>query len=235
MSSQLPLGLRLADRCDFDSFFPGRNAALIRQLRALVDEGGPALVYLGGDPGTGKSHLLQAALRRLTDHGGTGAYLPLAMAGEELSPATLQGLETLDLICLDDLDRIAWETRWSAAVADLLGRAGACPTRLLLSGRQAATGLPAPEGLGFRLHLATVLELQPLADDEKIWALQARARALGLKLPESVGRWLLRHHPGDLGALSRLLESLDYASLAAQRRLTVPFIRSLLGPGAPLR
>jgi DnaA family protein len=79
------------------------------------------------------------------------------------------------------------------------------------------------------LRFATPLVLASLVEEEKIWALQARAGELGLKLPEKVCRWLLRHHTGDLGTLSRLLESLDYASLAAQRRLTVPFISGLLG------
>ncbi len=228
MSSQLPLGLRFAERNNFDSFFPGPNRAVVRQLIALLHAPGPAAIYLRGESQTGKSHLLQAALRAVTADGRTGVYLPLS-SEDELCPELLLGMEALDLVCLDDIDRGPPGSDWTAALAGLLTRAGATSGRVLLSGRSPPEGLDPTGSLGIHLGLATVLELYPLTDSDKTWALQARARERGLKLPEHVGRWLLRHYSADLGQLTRALESLDYASLAAQRKLTVPFIRNLLG------
>ena len=40
--------------------------------------------------------------------------------------------------------------------------------------------------------------------------------------------WLLTRTDRDLGALVALLDRLDRASLAAQRRITVPFLRQVL-------
>src|SRR3546814_4647349 len=41
--------------------------------------------------------------------------------------------------------------------------------------------------------------------------------------------WLLRRVDRDLSSLARLLDQLDRASLAEQRRITVPFLRQVLG------
>ncbi len=55
-----------------------------------------------------------------------------------------------------------------------------------------------------------------------------RARTRGVDLPEDVARWLQRLHARDMGTLYPLLDTLDSTALVAQRRLTLPFIRSVL-------
>lgn len=228
MSSQLPLGLRFTDRNEFDSYFPGPNWEVLRRLRAELQARRPGVILLWGESGTGKSHLLQAALRASTSGGGTGVYLPLASDSDAIRPELLQGMESVDLVCLDDIDRVVDQAAWAADLRALLTRIAAEAGRVLLSSRESPQSLDPSGRLGLPLEQASLLELRPLSDCDKTWALQARARERGLKLPEQVARWLLRHYSADLGQLSRALESLDYASLAAQRRLTVPFIRNLL-------
>ena len=51
---------------------------------------------------------------------------------------------------------------------------------------------------------------------------------VGFELPDETARWLQRRYPRDMHSLHNLLDTLDEASLVAQRRLTVPFIRSVL-------
>jgi DnaA family protein len=68
-----------------------------------------------------------------------------------------------------------------------------------------------------------------LNDAEKAQALRLRARARGMEMPEAVASHLLQRHARDMAALFVLLERLDRASLAAQRRLTVPFVREVAG------
>ena len=55
-----------------------------------------------------------------------------------------------------------------------------------------------------------------------------RARLRGLELPPETGRYLLNHYRRDMASLCALLDELDLASLAAQRRLTIPFVKGIL-------
>jgi DnaA family protein len=73
-----------------------------------------------------------------------------------------------------------------------------------------------------------VFQLRLLDEDEQQEALKLHARIRGVELPDETARWLLRRFPRDMRTLYELLDTLDEASLVAQRRLTVPFIRSVL-------
>jgi DnaA family protein len=77
-----------------------------------------------------------------------------------------------------------------------------------------------------------VLRILPLSDADKVAALEIKARSLGLELTAPVSRYLISRQQRELPALIRLLEQLDRASLAAQRRLTVPFVKSRLEDSA---
>ena len=91
---------------------------------------------------------------------------------------------------------------------------------------QHAWGLP---DLGSRLAASVVFQVKPLADEQKIAALQLRANAWGLGLSLEVGNYLINHYSRDMHALQAALEKLDQASYIAQRRLTIPFVKTILG------
>ncbi|HKJ77017.1 MAG TPA: DnaA/Hda family protein, partial [Gammaproteobacteria bacterium] len=86
-------------------------------------------------------------------------------------------------------------------------------------------GLP---DLVSRLGWGLIFHVRPLSDEQMIDALQLRARQRGLDLPADVARYLLRHYRRDMTSLASLLERLDHASLVAQRRLTIPFVKQWL-------
>ena len=104
------------------------------------------------------------------------------------------------------------------AAGGMLLAAGARPPREL--------GLKLPD-LATRLGWGPVYALTPLGDDERLEAVRLRARNRGLEMPEEVARYILARYPRDLDSLFALLDKLDVASLAEQRRLTIPFLRSL--------
>lgn len=223
---QLPLGLHLGDHARLRNFFAGPNAELLASLRALPEGRGERLLYLSGAPGTGKSHLLQAVCATARERGGTAWYLPLDPG---LAPALLEGLEQQDLVCLDDVQRVAGHAPWEEALFHLYNRVRERGGALVVAGQ----GRPEELGLGLpdlvsRLRWGLLYRLQELNDAERLAALQLRAAHRGLDLPDDTGDYLLRRCPRDLPALFELLDRLDAASLAAQRRLTIPFVRSVL-------
>jgi DnaA family protein len=229
MTVQLPLGLALNDSATFANYYPQPNAAPVHALQACAAGAEPAVVYLWGAPETGRTHLLQAACHAAAAGGGSVAYLPLGGA-DELQPEMLEGLESMALVCLDDLDRIAGSEPWEMALFSLFNHLRELGGHLAVSaiGRPQDLGLQLPD-LVSRLGWGAVFRLRPLDDDQKLAALTLRARGRGLELPPEAGRYLLRRYARDMSALYGLLEQLDQASLAAQRRLTVPFIKATLG------
>jgi len=61
---QLPLGISQGAEPAFDNFVAGRNAEALARVRALAAGTlGERIVYLWGEPGSGRSHLLHAAAR----------------------------------------------------------------------------------------------------------------------------------------------------------------------------
>lgn len=228
LTPQLPLGFSLAPGATFASYFRGPNALAVDLLQGMAAGKGEFQAYLVSAGGLGKTHLLQAACQRRGAAGGPVAYLPLAdLAG--LQPSALSGLEQLDLIAVDDIDAIAGDADWEAALFHLINDARATGARLLFAARQtpAELGVALPD-LTSRLAWGPVLRLAALDDDEKRDALAARADELGLTLPPAVADYLMRHCQRDFAGLLARLAELDRASLATGRRLTIPFVRRVL-------
>jgi DnaA-homolog protein len=229
---QLPLGVQLRDNASFASFFPGPNIELLRQLEQAVAQAGaaqaPRVLFLWGMEGSGRTHLLQAASRAAGEQGQTAAYLPLAEL-RAAEPQLLQGMAQLNLVCLDDVQAVAGRRDWEQALMALCDGLRASGGSLLAAGSQPPMELGlALRDLATRLAWGPVYALKPLDDEEKIRLLQQRARTRGLELPEEVGRFLLSRSARDIPSLLSVLEQLDHASLAAQRRLTLPFVREVL-------
>ncbi len=219
---QLPLAVRLRDFAVFDSFEPGPNGAVVAAL-AEPTATAPAL-WVWGPDGSGKSHLLQAACAAHD----SAAYLPL----RELltaGPEVLQGWEDRGLVCIDDVDELAGRRDWELAAFALFNRLWERGGRLVVSASAgpAGTRFLLPD-LGSRLAWGGVFRLAPLSDEDRVAALRRRAAQRGFELPAESARYLLRRMPRDMRALCGWLDKLDIASLAAGKRLTLPFVKSVI-------
>lgn len=224
MTAQLPLGIRLRPANTFESFVPGGDAEAVAWLRERARDG---VTYLWGAHGSGKTHLLQAVCHQAAAVGARSAYVPLGEPG--LSPSVLEGLDALEVVCIDDIDAVSGNDDWERALFALFNglrerRAGlvCCADRPLH-----ALGLKLPD-LASRLGWGPVFQLRGLDDEALARALQLRASALGLEMPDEVVRYLMRRESREPAALFARLELLDRASLSAQRRMTVPFVKEVL-------
>ena len=231
---QIPLGVRLPDRALFASFLPARNTEALEHARRLAQAQAGGLTWLCGPRGSGKTHLLQAICAAAAERMRAG-YVPLAQVAS-LGVGVLEGLRQLECLCLDDIDCVAGEAGWERAIFALLRESEEGGGRLILAA-QAPPALVswALADLGSRCGAGTVLQLRLLDEEERHAALQLRARLRGLELPDETWQWLQRRFPRDMRTLYELLDTLDEAALAAQRRLTVPFIREVLRCAARTR
>jgi len=229
MSSQLPLALRWPAQQRFDSFVTGADNATTLALARAAAHGATAWVYFAGPPGSGKSHLLLAACAEASARDRHAQYVSLAkLAGK---PETaIRALGGSDLLALDDIGAIAADSDAEHALFDLYNRCKMDKSTLLFAALAPAAqlGLRLPD-LVSRLSSCTQATLKPLDDEARREAVRQRAQARGLVLDDAVLDWLFAHTARDLGSQTQLLERIDRAALAAQRRVTVPFLRKLLG------
>ena len=233
MSTQLPLALRYPPDQRFDTYVAAPAGALA-QLRAVVTQPGGdwaylSGVFLSGPSGVGKTHLLLATCAACDAAGRRAAYLPLGAAAGRLREA-LEALEGNDLLALDGLETIAGHRDDEVALFDAHNRARAAGITLIYAARASpdALTLVVPD-LRSRLSQCTRITLAPLDDEGRREVLRQRAHRRGLVLDDAALEWLLRRVDRDLAGLTGLLDRLDRASLAAQRRITVPFLRQTLG------
>jgi DnaA family protein len=227
---QLPLGVTLRHRRSFSNFVSGPNAGAVAVLRNLLDSGHAGVVYLWGGPGTGKSHLLEACCGDASVRERRVAYVPLG--DSRLEPAMLHGLADIDLLCIDDVDAKAGDEAWEEALFHLYNQAELASSPMIMSAavapRRAAWRLA---DLASRLTAAVVWRLRALDDGARREALQAHARERGFSLGDEVASYVLNRLPRDMASLYAFLDRLDRSSLAAQRRVTVPFVKAMLEEG----
>jgi len=226
VSAQLPLSLKFPPDQRLESFV-GNDA--LRDLVAAAASGARSdWLYLAGAAGSGKTHLLLAACAQAQGLGRRAIFLPLAALAGRLD-AALSGQDDADLVCLDGLDAIAGNAADEEALFHFHNRARAGLGRLIYS----ATAMPSVLGVALpdlvsRLEQCTRLSLEPLDEDARRRVLRQRAERRGLELDDAVLDYLFRRVGRDLATLTGLLDRLDRESLAAQRRITVPFLKQFL-------
>lgn len=228
--TQFTLAVTLPDDETLQSYYGADTSPAVAYIRDYL---APQLqnsgaVYLFGASGSGKSHLLYAACVHAQELGLTSQLLTLDEF-RQYSPRMLDGLEQLDLVCLDNIQQIAGDSHWQVALFDLYNRLQEQGKKLIIVADEPPMqlGITLPD-LVSRLQACTVFQLRLLSDDDKQRLLQQKARIRGLELTDEVARYLLNRQQRDVRALVSLLDLLDKASMIHQRRLTIPFVKDVL-------
>ena len=228
VAPQLPLALRYPPDQRFEGYV-GAPPAALAQLGALAMGKAPDWLYLAGPAGVGKTHLAIATCAAAEAGGRTAAYVSLRVAAGRLG-AALEAFDDRAVVALDGLDAVAGIHEDEVALFDFHNRARAAGIALLYAATLAPDALPLTlPDLRSRLSQCTRIVLSPLDDEGRRRVLRGRAQRRGLVLDETALDWLLRRVDRDLAGLTALLDELDRASLAAQRRITVPFLRQVVG------
>lgn len=228
MSLQFPLQFEFQANKGFDTFYPATNADIITELHELISGQGEQHIFIYGDAGYGKSHLLQASCQLAHKNGINPFYYPFNK--RRLPPLTMfDGLEQIKLVCFDDVDEIVGLLDWEQAFLNFFNQHLENNHRLILSANAHPDDLniKLPD-LKTQLMSSLALKLQPLADEESVSALICKASYMGLTISPKVGHFLLSHYASDLPSLWILLGQLDKATLSAQRKLTIPFLKQIM-------
>ena len=233
--SQLALSVQLPDDETFSSFQSIANYSATEQLKSFISASNNVIesthvnsFYLFGLSGVGKSHLLHASCTFAEKLGLSSVCLSFSEL-KQLSVEVLDGLENIDLICLDDVQLIAGDELWQKAVFDLFNRVIEQNKRLIITGDQSVPQLKLGlADLVSRLSWGMTDQIKPLDDEEKLIALKFRAQQRGLLLSDEVAKYLLSHLSREMTHLILALDELDEASIREQRKITIPFIKAIL-------
>jgi DnaA-homolog protein len=228
MAEQLPLRFEFRANQTFDDFYPGSNWEIIDQLRKAVAGTSEQLIFLWGNLGYGKSHLLRACCQEAFNLDVSSFYLDLSDS-VSIKPELLAGLEGFEVVCLDNIDALAGREDWELAFFNFFNQHRDRNHRLILSASCSASALAFTlADLQTRLNWGLCLKIQALDDNDKIAALTHKAQHMGFDIAPHVARFLLTHYDRNLPSLWLVLDKLDWASLAAKRKLTIPFLKQIL-------
>lgn len=210
---QLILDLLPEAAPSLDNFVAGGNLEALTGLAAwLVPENREPLLFLWGEAGAGKTHLLRASEARYID---------------AVGDPDLDGIgEALDFYAIDGIESLGESGQ--IALFNLFNRLRAAGGRLLVSAAVPPLQLRLREDLRTRLGSGLVYRLQPLTDAEKLEAIRAQASARGMRLPDDALNYLFARAPRDMRSLAAFLAALDRYSLEHKRPITLPLLREVL-------
>ena len=203
---QLTLDLIKPPKPSFDNFVVGRNAEVVAALRAVSHGRGEQFVYLWGDTGAGRSHLLQA----------------LGLDSQQGEVPSFDARRRIYVI--DDIDSVHESEQQRLFVLLNEIRSGGT-ARLVAAGNAAPMHLDLRDDLRTRLAWGLVYQVHALSDDEKAQALSAHAVSRGFGLPTDVVEYLLSHMPRDMRTLVAVVDALDTYALSVKKPLSVPLVR----------
>ena len=223
LHTQLTLSIGTDRSSSFESYWPGaRNTDAHATLMAFcAGQVAEKQILLWGEHASGKTHLLSAVCQDFTAQGYQVAYLTGELASQD---GALNAMETLDLLCLDDVHLLNPEAQ--EILFHCINRCRDSGTRLVFSSEQSI------DQLGFsladlltRLSWGPVFQLHTLSDEELPGALTLQLQLRGLDVSEEVVEYIVRRYPRNMRTLTQLVERLDQASLTEQRRITIPLVR----------
>ncbi|MGR8980215.1 MAG: DnaA regulatory inactivator Hda [Gammaproteobacteria bacterium] len=227
-SKQLPLQFEFRANQTFDDFYAGPNRDIVTHLQRCVAGSGDQFIFLWGAAGLGKSHLLQASCQEAQKRHISSFYFDLETSSQT-TPEVLTGMDECGLVCFDNIEHIAGKPDWESAIFNFFNQHRDLGHKLIVTADCAPAALSIDlVDLKTRLNWGLILKLKPFDDNDKLSALIFKAQKIGLDISPQAGRYLLSHVDRDTVALWSLLEMLDRASLSAQRKLTIPFLKMIL-------
>ena len=221
---QIPLDVSLSEYMTFETFYLGPNKAVVDSLRDEKNQ----LIWLAGLEGFGKTHLLHAFINSHEHENKKVLYLPMSES-QDFTPDILDNLAQYDLVAIDDIENIIGDMTWEEQLLKFYEDSYSTRNKILI------TANDTPKGLNFllpdlssRFNLALIERLRPMNEDEMIKAILIHSKARGFDLPEDSAKYLINRVPRDVSVLIDMIKLLDYESLSMQRKLTIPFIKTVL-------
>jgi DnaA-homolog protein len=230
MAEQIPIKFEFWANQTFSDFFPANNGEIINHLKKTTNGRGEPFIFIWGDTGQGKTHLLLACCQEAYNLGVSSFFFDLADPTGNSTPEILSGLENFELVCFDNIQAIIGKPDWEIAFFSFFNQHRDQQHRLILTAQNAPNSLAfSLPDLSTRINWGLSLKINTLSDEEKLELIAHKAQQMGTEIAPSAARFLLNHYDRSLTTIWTALDKLDTASLAAKRKLTLPFLKEILG------
>lgn len=233
LKQQLTINFAFEPEASFDFFYAQGNQLLVENLKQFINQDSQQysrqLLYLHGMTGCGKTHLLHAVCHHCDEAGKTAQYLPAEQLMQLPQEFTF-GLENNDLLVVDDVDLFVNSFEWQKNLFDLINRCLEQNCKLIFSAKKPAddVGFELPD-LVSRLNWGEIWLLKPLSDEQRQAMLQLRAQGRGIPMSDELASYIILRCQQDNASILSCLECLDKESLTEKRRLTIPFVKNVMG------
>ncbi len=201
----------------FDKLLGTANAELIYYLQQEHDQ----FLYIWGEQGSGKSHILQAWVGQALHAGHHAVYIDVGN-----TPLTDAAVEA-DFVAIDQIEKLTANEQAILFYIFNIFR-NSHKGHLLLSADVPPAKLQLREDLRTRMSYCLAYEVQSLSKDEKITALHNMAKTRQLHIDPSIYDYLLTHWRQDLSSLINIFNDLANYSIAQGKPITLPLLRRLL-------
>lgn len=232
MSQQLTIDFIVEKEATLDNFYTKGNQALVQSLTHFVSTSitnpSNSIFFLHGKNGSGRSHLVQAICQKADEQQLAVQFLPLN-EHQNLTPEITTGLEQMDLVVLDDIDKLSGQSHWEHSIFDLINRLIENGKRIIVTASRspANIGIQLPD-LVSRLNWGQVWRMKSLNDSQLRQMLKHRASCRGINLSNDVVNYVVQRTRRESRSIIHCLDLLDQSSLQEKRKLTIPFVKSVM-------
>ncbi|EWH09984.1 DNA replication initiation factor [Catenovulum agarivorans DS-2] len=233
MKQQLTIDFLYEPEAQLSSFYASGNEVLIASLQQLIQQQANShaqnLAFVHGPMGCGKSHLLQALCQYADELNVSAQYIPCKVV-KQMPTEFTYGLEANELLLIDDVDEFALDGNWQRALFDLINRCLELEHKVIFAARLPAdaVGFNLPD-LVSRLNWGQKWAIQPLNEQQRQYMLQQRSEHRGIAMPDELASYIVLRCQQDNASIIQCLDVLDQQSLAEKRKLTIPFVKSVMG------
>ena len=220
------LGLPFSINASFilDDFSGEKNQELVANILTLIKGKASANIFVYGDKGFGKSHLLQGVIIEGLKQDQKSVYLDL---NDDVSTDIFELISDFQIIALDNVDQCNQDNE--KYIFDLINKLHSTNQMIVFSSRVKPEGLSVFNDLKTRLALASIYSLNRLDDDEIQYVIKRKLINKSLKVDQRVIDYLIKNQTRDLKKIVEIIDKLDTFSLEKKRSITVPLVRQMLG------
>lgn len=221
---QMPLALGVDVVQSFDNFIAQDNVQVVQHLEQSILELEqaqlPAPVYLWGEPGCGKTHLLHAVMSSVKASGFKCGCL------NRTACETFTVDEDWKVVLMDDCEQFSRALQAAAFRAFI--DAQTFGIWVVAAGALPPVALPLRDDLRTRLGWGDIFALKPLSDEALQAAIWHACHERGLSIGKEVFSYIVHHFSRDMATIMQLVARLDEYALSTKRNITVPLIKEML-------
>jgi len=222
--NQLGLPFSINASLTLDDFSGEKNQELVANILTLIKGKATANIFVYGDKGFGKSHLLQGLIIEGLKQDQQSVYLDL---NDEVAPDIFELISDFQIIALDNVDQCNQDNE--KYIFDLINKLHSTNQMIVFSSRVKPERLSVFNDLKTRLSLASIYSLNRLDDDEILRVIKRKLNNKSLKVDQRVIDYLIKNQTRDLKEIVAIIDKLDTYSLEKKRGITVQLVRQMLG------